>query len=243
MLEALGSSDKKFSEIEDPDRDITDSDGGNDSDFQPKVTETKRKKSNISSKICRSETEKRKRTKPCDALDKINITNKYIQRAYNHSQNKCPSPTAPKRKSQKIGVGLLEGGNISCQGKSVITNSSISRFQRALHEKNKLLELQLQLNKMLEGLCETIPNSLQRIGTTFVTNDKSYAAPTGVLLKFLLDAAIFDKPTRDKPVSLRRCSARAVLYADLYEIVGATVLLSVLPHPQLIFLPFFVGCR
>ena len=193
VLEALGRSDKKFAQVNDGD--ITDSEGGVDSDFEPKVTETKDKKklynkpktsiglSNIKPNVVSSK-------------EKIKIKNRNRRTSSVRSQSRTPpSMRTPKRKATSL-VRVSENqdktyskGNVSNQnsGNGVFVN-------------NNLLSLQQNLNKMLTKFTAPIPTILRRVCTTYITSDRRYQAPTEVLLKFLLDAAIYEIPTRTTPV-------------------------------------------
>ena len=187
-MDALGSSDKKFSQVDD--RDLTDSEGGNDSDFEPKVTESKNKtKPDAPPKVFLESNKDNEFVR--DDKFKANSANR-IRRDSNVNRSQSRSPpicTAPKRKAQRGGY------NYSKSTGSV--NSKVNMIQST----SRLLFLQQELNKMLQEFTEPIPTSLRRIGTTFISNDKTYQAPVGVLLNFLMRAATLEIPARTKPVS------------------------------------------
>ena len=94
----MGKSDRKFSQIDD--NDITDSDGGNDSDFAPKVKQSqKRKPSEMG-------TQNSTRRIPVGGVNKdgkikVKIKNKNRQRMRDRRKSSTPpKTTAPRRKTQ-----------------------------------------------------------------------------------------------------------------------------------------------
>ena len=194
LLEALGSSDRKFAQMDD--EDISDSEGGNDSDFKPKVTEPRKRKKFKSHHKTSAEFDRMKVASE-EGKVRIKITNRNRRASGSNSRQSRSPPvcTAPKRKTHTVGPVLPKGGNVSAR--RTIATSNMTSTQSV----NKLLLLQKELNKMLQGLSEPIPGSFMRIGTTFLTSEKSYQAPIGVFLNFLLQAAVYEIPTRTSPVS------------------------------------------
>ena len=192
LFEALGSSDRKFSQMDD--RDISDSEGGNDSDFKPKVTESKKKKK-IKSHLKTSAEFNRMKGNAGEENVRIKITNRNkMANSTNSRQSRSPPVcTAPKRKAHTVGPNTAKRRNL-------LTKGAPTTHMTTIRSENKLLLLQQELNKMLEGLSEPIPDSFMRIGTTFTTTDRSYQAPVGVFLNFLLQAAVYEIPTRRTPV-------------------------------------------
>ena len=197
----MGSSDRKFCQTNDDD--ITDSEGGNDSDFEPKVKETKKRKSTDGSAKSIHELNKRSRSTTAGGI-KVKIRNRDRKASTNRSQSP-PQSTAPKRKPHATVYGSANCKKINQKLSLYGENDSAlmtpsTKGTENLEQSRKLVELQRTMNKMLEHLAEPIPNILRRVGTTFITSDRTYHAPVGVLLKFLMQAAIYEIPARTTPV-------------------------------------------
>lgn len=118
-----------------------------------------------------------------------------IKRRRKTSSDTSQSLRAPKRKSQKPVLNSIR--NINSERTETATKA-----METYEQSRKIIELQEKLNTMLQYLADPIPDILRRVGTTFITSDRTYHASDGVLLKFLMQAAIREIPTRTTPVRL-----------------------------------------
>ena len=135
---------------------------------------------------------------------KVKIKNWSRKTSSNRSQSPPPC-TAPKRKRH---ISVCGSANPKKCNQKFISKRSIdsarmvpiTKCTENLEQSRKLADLQRKMNKMLEYLADPIPTILRRVGTTFITSDRTYHASVGVLLKFLMQAAIYEIPSRTTPV-------------------------------------------
>ena len=217
MLEALGRSDKKFASVNDDD--ITDSEGGNDSDFKPNpnsdndddITDSEGgndsdleggndsdldggNDSDLEPKV----KESKKRAK-IDIVPKGNQAGSKNKKLYGNRGPKIKIKNIYKQPARKERTPLIstapkrrpETGNTFSKNAS---NSSNSSYYYPTPD--RLLLLQNTLNRFLGPLTEPIPKHLRRIESMYVANDSSYEASNGVLLNFLLKATVNEIPSR-----------------------------------------------
>ena len=198
----MGKSDRKFSQ--DDDNDISDSDGGNDSDFSPKIKETEKDKSKkyINHDVFRGKAESVK--KNCNQL-KVKIKNRNKKTIGNNIKSRTPpQTTAPRRKTQNNLILTGKTSNFNKHLKAQYFHHSQSNVI-PIHNQNepnpRIISLQKKVNEMLKVHSKPLPDNFRRIGSTFVI-DRSYQPPIGVLLTMLMKAAIYEIPTRTTSVSI-----------------------------------------
>ena len=95
----------------------------------------------------------------------------------------------------------------------------VTKSPENLEQSRKLIDLQRKMNNMLEYLADPIPSILRRVGTTFITSDRTYHASVGVLLKFLMQAAIYEIPSRTTPVRYNLISIAKMKSARVNRII------------------------
>ena len=198
----MGKSDRKYSQ--DDDNDITDSDGGNDSDFSPKIKETrqensKEKRHNYNVPRRKSEGVKK------DGKLKIKIKNRNRKTTRSRSISRTPpQTTAPRRKTPNDSLPTVKTSTIVKHTRPQFINnreSNLIPFHNQNEPNQKIISLQKKVNEILKVHSEPLPDSFRRIGSTFVV-EYSYQPPVGVLLTMLMKAAIDEIPTRNTSVSI-----------------------------------------
>ena len=217
MLEALGRSDKKFASVNDDD--ITDSEGGNDSDFKPNpnsdndddITDSEGgndsdlegcndsdldggNDSDLEPKV----KESKKRAK-IDIVPKGNQAGSKNKKLYGNRGPKIKIKNIYKQPARKERTPLISTApkRRPETGNTFSKNASNSRNSSCYYPTpDRLLLLQNTLNRFLGPLTEPIPKHLRRIESMYVANDSSYEASNGVLLNFLLKATVNEIPSR-----------------------------------------------
>ena len=198
----MGKSDRKYSQ--DDDNDITDSDGGNDSDFSPKIKETRQENSkekrhnyNVPRRKCEGVKK--------DGKLKIKIKNRNRKTTRSRSISRTPpQTTAPRRKTPNDSLPTVKTSTIVKHTRPQFINnreSNLIPFHNQNEPNQKIISLQKKVNEILKVLSKPLPDSFRRIGSTFVV-ENSYQPPVGVLLTMLMKAAIDEIPTRNTSVSI-----------------------------------------
>jgi len=203
LLQALSSSDRKYSNVND--NDITDSDGGNDSDFAPKIKKTQQRKINEKNDkhyIPRRKTDGANN----DNRIKVKIKNKNKNITNNRSKSSTPpQTTAPRLKKQFISSRNKKKFNSANHvGKKNFhqhqsNSETLSIYPSQIIPNPKIIQLQKKVNEILKDHSKPIPSFLRKIGSTFVS-ERSYQPPVGVLLTMLMKAAIYEIPSRTTSV-------------------------------------------
>ena len=203
----MGKSDRKFSQIDD--NDLTDSDGGNDSDFAPKVIQTQKRKpiekyarNNIRKKTIQGVGK--------DGKIKVKIKNRNRKRVSDRSKSRTPpQTTAPRRKTQfPFHNNKQSSKNITPKDVNNVATQNLLNYKSNLLPSrcnqsaptSKIIHLQRKVNEMLEIHSQPIPDCIRRIETTFVC-EPSYQPPVGVLLRMLMLSAVNEIPWRTTSVS------------------------------------------
>ena len=204
----MNSSDLKYSNVND--NDITDSDGGNDSDFAPKIKKTQQGKINEKNDkhyIPRKKTDGANN----DTRIKVKIKNKNKNITNNRSKSSTPpQTTAPRLKKQFISSRNKKKINSANHvGKKNFHQhqSSSETLCSQIIPNPKIIHLQKKVNEILKDHSKPIPSFLRKIGSTFVS-ERSYQPPVGVLLTMLMQAAIYEIPSRTTSVSIRHFFSR-----------------------------------
>ena len=198
----MGKSDRKYSQ--DDDNDITDSDGGNDSDFSPKIKETRQensKEKRHNHNVPRRKSEGVKK----DGKLKVKIKNRNRKTTRSRSISRTPpQTTAPRRKTANDSLQTVKTSTIVKHTRPQFINnreSNLIPFHNQSEPNQKIISLQKKVNEILKVHSEPLPDIFRRIGSTFVV-EHSYQPPVGVLLTMLMKAAIDEIPTRTTSVSI-----------------------------------------
>ena len=198
----MGKSDRKYSQNDD--NDITDSDGGNDSDFSPKIKETRQensKEKRHNHNVPRRKSEGVKK----DGKLKVKIKNRNRKTTRSRSISRTPpQTTAPRRKTPNDSLPTTKTSTIVKHTRPPFINnreSNLIPFHNQNEPNQKIISLQKKVNEILKVHSKPLPGNFRRIGSTFVV-EHSYQPPVGVLLTMLMQAAIDEIPTRSTSVSI-----------------------------------------